>query len=239
MKLNQVSAAGRLAVVLAACLGLVVMGNGLVLAQEGPGGDAHWATVTVTGTGRVSREAARAVVDTVVEGIGETPADAEEAVRSSFAAIREAVAALGYELVPGQFSLNPHWEYPPEGGAYQHGYEARRYIQIIVPDASRIGEALQELLNAGLTAVYNVSYLAGDPAEARAEAIRLALEDARQQAEFVALHSGLALGRIMTISVSDGWPGIYDGVGMASAQMEPSPVSVQVSVTVTYELTLP
>mgnify|MGYP001426083863 CR=1 FL=1 len=221
--------------VLVAVLGLVVMCTGLGLAQES---ESAATTVTVTGTGRVSREATRATVDTVIEGTGDTPAEAEEAVRRQYAAIQHAVNELGFELVPGQFSLNPRWEYR-DGASVQSGYEARRFVQIVISDAARTGEAIQGLLNAGLSFVYNVTYAVDDRTAARDEAIRLALEDARQQAEAVARYMGMRLGRVLTITGSDAWPGYYEGVDAGGVQMDPAPVSVQVSLKVTYELLEP
>jgi len=102
-----------------------------------------------------------------------------------------------------------------------------------------VGEAMQALLNAGLNFVYNVTYTVDDKAAARDEAIRLALEDARQQAESIVRYMGMRLGRVLSISGSDASPGYYQGVGAESVPMDPAPVSIQVSLTVTYELLEP
>ncbi|REJ35045.1 MAG: hypothetical protein DIU82_07900 [Bacillota bacterium] len=121
----------------------------------------------------------------------------------------------------------------------QTGFEARRFVQIVITDAARVGEAMQALLNAGLNFVYNVTYTVDDKEAARDEAIRLALEDARQQAESIARYMGMRLGRVLSISGSDASPGYYQGVGAESVPMDPAPVSIQVSLTVTYELLEP
>ena len=240
MQLRKAAVPRRLAIVAMLVLGMAVLAGGLALAQEAPGGaPAGEAIVTVTAHGRVTLAPTRATVETAVEGVGETPAAAEEIVRARYAELRKALTELGFEIVPGMFSLNPHWDYTPELGNYQNGFEARRYLEVVVPDPARLGEALAALTSAGVGYVYNIRYRVDDLAAAQDEALRLALEQARRQADSVARHTGLAVGRIVSVNVGEGFPGPYPDAASGEEGFEVGLVTVQVYVTVSYELVQP
>lgn len=241
MRMRQASMALRLGVVLMLTLGLVGMAGGYGRAQEATAESEadSWAMVTVTGRGKVTLPPTRAAVETVIEGVGDTPADAEQAVRTNFAALRQAAEELGFELVPGMFSLNPRWEFSADGNSYQNGFEARRFVDVIVPDPSRLGQALEELAGSGISVVYNVTYGVDDETAARDEALRRAMEDARQQAEAIARYTGLRVGKIMTVTVGESWPELYGSGAVGGADLDVAAVTIQVSVTVSYELVGP
>lgn len=225
---------------LAAMLGLVLVSSlAGMSAVQAQGTDAPAPTLQVIGRGRVSVAPSRALISTVAEGIGSSPAEAEQAAGSIYDAIRRAMNQLGFETIPGPFSLNPRWDYPPEGGPVPSGFEARRNVDVVVRDVSRLGEAVQALLDAGVTMIYNVSYSAEGRTDAGQEATRLALEDARQKAELIARQTGLRLGPMLSITADGGPPTLYEGIMAATSGIEPAYALVEVTVTIVYQLLEP
>lgn len=240
MRLRMTAFSRRLALAAALVLGMTAAAAGVALALETPGGASSSETiVTVSAHGRVTLAPTRAIVETAVEGTGETPAKAEESMRLAYAHLRESLTALGFELVPGMFSLNPRWDFTPELGSHPSGYEARRYLEVVVSDPARLGEALSALTSAGVGYVYNIRPGVDDLADAQDEALRLALEQARWQAESVARHTGLAVGRIVSVNVAEGFPGAYSEAASGADGFEAAMVTVEVYVTVSYELIRP
>lgn len=234
--------AGRRRTILAAMLGWALVCS-FTWAFAAPAraleADKSTPTLQVVGRGRVSVAPSRALISTVAEGTGTTPAEAEQAAGSLYEAIRQAMDQLGFETIPGPFSLNPRWEYPPEGGPVPSGFEARRNVDVVVRDVSRLSEAVQALLDTGITMIYNVSYSADGQSDAGQEATRLALDDARQKAELIARQAGLALGPILSITADAGPSALYEGMVAATSAIEPSHALVEVTVTIVYQLLKP
>src|SRR5690606_28190109 len=99
MRLRMTAFSRRLALAAALVLGMTAAAAGVALALETPGGASSSETiVTVSAHGRVTLAPTRAIVETAVEGTGETPAKAEESMRLAYAHLRESLTALGFEL---------------------------------------------------------------------------------------------------------------------------------------------
>ena len=237
--------AAAVLVFLAGCVGA---GSPSVATQTGETestNDSGSPTVTVGASASVEAAPDLAVVRVAVEAT----ADSAEEARSDVAADAERMrAALREAGVPDEnvnteaFNVYPQHDYDGETRELV-GYRAVHAYRVgVAPD--RAGEAVDTAVGNGATSVYGVSFELSEEArqELREEALTLAVENARADAETVAAASGASLGDVRSISTSDGGDGgpiplaesrSADG---ASTVVEPGTVRVSASVTVVYDL---
>lgn len=107
------------------------------------------------------------------------------------------------------------------------GFIARNLIRVDVPVAS-IGKAIDAAVAAGTTNVSPVQFLAGDLSGPRREAIRMAVQEARRDAEALAEASGGSLGRLLSMSSGGTSQPVYRSAefavttAMASGYVQPT-----------------
>ncbi|HET8817205.1 MAG TPA: SIMPL domain-containing protein [Pseudidiomarina sp.] len=80
------------------------------------------------------------------------------------------------------------------------GYSVSRSIEVTMRDPSHYDHVLDQSLSAGVSAIQSANYRVSDPSEYYAEALRLAMADARAKAQVLAASGDVALGSIIRIS---------------------------------------
>ena len=103
----------------------------------------------------------------------------------------DAIQTRGYDL-------QPEFDYA-NGRQTLRGYVARNSVEVRVDDLPRVGEILDLAVAAGATSVSGVRFDLKDKAAAEREALRLAVEDARQRADAAAAGAGMKVERIIRI----------------------------------------
>jgi uncharacterized protein len=160
--------------------GPVVVTSGEAIVKRVP--DRAWVVITAESRARGPREAQK------------LNADAMSAVMSKLKAAGLAPDALqtrGYEL-------QPEYDYA-NGRQTLRGYLARNSVEVRVDDLPRVGEIVDLAVTAGATSVSGVRFDLKDKAGAEREALRLAVEDARQRAVAAATGAGMKVERIVRI----------------------------------------
>ncbi|SJZ93960.1 SIMPL domain-containing protein [Consotaella salsifontis] len=194
-------------------LPLVILASAPAWAEQGMPGTAassprDVARISVSGTGEISVKPDMAVTTVTVLRDADTSRAAVDAVNEAAAKVISELKQLGIEardLQTSDFSISPRYSNQvPSPDRQQNpeiiGYEARNSVTIRIRDVARIGEVLDRVVTQGVNQGGNISFVVSDPAPARADARRKAVEQARSAAETLAEAAGVKLGRILSIN---------------------------------------
>jgi uncharacterized protein len=164
--------------------------------------DQPLSSIRVTGEARVTARPDRVQID-----IGVTtraPSSQEAATRNArdvdavLAAVRKATAAA--ELKTISYSLNPNYQYHPNGGEPTiDGYLASNIVQVTLDDLAKIGAVIDSAAQAGANHVQGIQFTLRDQDAVRAEALRKAAAQARTEADVLAAALGLRVVRVLTV----------------------------------------
>ena len=149
-------------------------------------------TITVTGSGE-----ALVPADTAVVSLGVTVRDkdalkAQSDVNAAIAKIREALTGAGFsaeDINTGYISLYAVYDYSGDVESIT-GYNATSTLSIRVTDMARTGEVIDLAFGAGANTLNGVTFSVSDESEARAEALKAAVADAKAKAAVLAEAAG-------------------------------------------------
>ena len=208
--------------------------------------------LNVSGTGTVQRSPDRAVITVSVESRAATAQEAAQENARKMDAVYGALRRVG--IVPPRvqtmsYALQPEYREPDPRSATPDrprvvGYVAMNMLRVQVDSITRVGAVIDATVAAGANRIDNLSFELRDPQAARLEALRLAVERAKAEAEVVAAAAGQKLGPPQSMSVSSGWvpqPMYRTAVAeMAAAApptaVEPGSLSVTATVNIAYLL---
>ena len=219
---------------------------------------AHAATtITVVGQGSASSMPDVATLSmTITTNNASAAAGASSDNNAIYNRLTAAMSALGVSSSQVRTtSYNVNFNPPPEnvqpaGGsgpailpapAGQYGYSVSRGVSVTLRDTSKVGQAIDAAIAAGVNNVDSVNFGMANPNARRSEALRAAVADARTQAEAIASAAGL---RIVAIrSMQEGYASSpVSPMPMAMArsaavptQIQPTSVSTEATVTLTFE----
>ena len=154
--------------------------------------------ITVTGRGAIALAPNVAIVSAGVQSNAPTAA---QALAENNAAYDRIVGALtGLAITRADISMagyNVSYTAPRPGQAdtEQTGYTVSRDFSVKVRAIAKAGEVTDACIGAGATSINGVQFTLADNAAARAQAVALAVADARKSAELLARESGPARGR--------------------------------------------
>ena len=161
----------------------------------------------VSGTARVTVPSDRARINFAV--VTEAPTAAEAASQNA-TRMEQVSAALrgtgtrGLDIESWGYDLQPRYARTTNDNPEPRivGYQANNNVRVTVDDVNAVGELIDAAVQAGVNQVTALQFEARNTAPARAEALRLAVESARLQAESMADAMGLTLG--MPLEVQGG-----------------------------------
>ena len=244
---RTVAAVAVLAVVatLGGCIGTLTTGNptGQV---DGPNANGT-ATIQVSATGQVEAEPDQALVRVAVVATGEDATTARDRLAENVSTLRDALREAGIgddQIRTAYFDLSQRHERTPDGGE-PTGYQATQAFEITLSNVSRTGEIIDVAVNNGANRVEGIEFTLADETrrELRADALRQALTNARADAETLADASNLAITGYEVLSTGEGGFTPYRAelataeAADAATSVEPGPVTVTASVSVTYNAT--
>ena len=232
----------------AAVFALLVLLAGCVAPLQTTGGtaeDADPTTIDVSGTGQASAEADLAVVSVAVTA----RADAADAARGGVAADVERMrTALRDAGVPDEDVTTAFFRISPRYGAVDGereviGYEAVHAFRIET-DPARAGEVVDLAVGNGADRVDGIAFTLSDErrADLREQALTAAVDAARADADTVAAATGLSVTGVASAATGGGFGPVFDarfaesgggGAGVPTT-LEPGPVTVTATVSVTY-----
>jgi uncharacterized protein len=162
------------------------------------------ATILVTGQAKVSETPDRVYIDIGVttQAQKSEAATSENAARSSaiVAAVKRA-AGSGAQLTTTEYSVSPSYNYPRDGGSPSIvGFTASNVVRVRLDDLRRIGSVIDAATQAGSNNVQDIRFALRDEQTPRAQALKQAALDARQDADALAEALGLRIVRILSVS---------------------------------------
>ena len=210
------------------------------VAQPGKGGAATTSstTITVTGNGTVNATPDKASFDFGVQVNAATAAEAISKDNAQAQAIIDALKNAGIPDSDIQTSSVSLWPQTSNDGQTITGYQASNDVTV-TSSIDKAGLLVDKATNAGANNVNGPSLSVGDESSYYAKALKLAVADAKTQAQAIADASGLTLGGILHISNQSSTPGpIAYGAAFDAAKgstpIEAGSQQVQATVTVTY-----
>jgi uncharacterized protein len=192
-------------------------------------------TLNVSAYGTLELEPERGVVLLAVESQATTARAAADAnaqrMTQLVAALRRAgiqernVRTTSYELRP-EYSRDQRGQEPPR----IVGYRAVNMVQVTVDTVARMGGIIDSAIASGANRVANIRFELRDPQAAHAEALAMAMRNARRQAEAVAAGAGERLGPALNISTGGFMPPSPPPMPYARAEMAMATMDVATPV---------
>lgn len=203
------------------------------------------AQITITGIGEI---AAAPDMATVTLGVTTTAKTARAAMADNASHLTEVLTTLKSagvaprDLQTSGLSLQPNWTNNSNGGVNRiDGYTAANQLSVRVRDLAALGTILDAAIGEGANTLNGVQFGMSAPAPLLDSARRAAVFDARHSAEIFATAAGVTLGPVLTISEASGYAPQpqFARAAMASTPIEGGEMSVQASVTITWQLLAP
>ena len=166
--------------------------------------------ITVTGSGEVLIPADVAVISLGVNVRSAEAPSAQAEANEVIAKIREALTGAGFsaeDINTGYISLYAVYDYSGDVESIT-GYNATSTLSIRVTDMARTGEVIDLAFGAGANTLNGVTFSVSDESEARAEALKAAVADAKAKAAVLAEAAGF--GEIEIVSVTEGSVSSFD-----------------------------
>lgn len=210
------------------------------VAQPSRGGAANTSTttITVTGNGTVNATPDQASFDFGVQVNAGTAADAISKANQQVQAIIDALKNAGVASSDIQTSSISLWPQTSSDGQTITGYQASNDVTV-TSSIDKAGSLVDAATGAGANNVNGPNLSVGDQSTYYAQALKLAVADAKNQAQAIADASGLTLGGILHITNQSSTPtpimyGLDKAAVGASTPIEAGSQQIQASVTVTY-----
>ena len=211
-----------------------------VLAQQPP-----VSSIRVTGDARVTAKPDRVQIDigvtTRAQQSQEAAAQNARQVDAVLAAVRKAAGPTAV-LKTISYSLNPNYQYHPNGGEPTlQGYTAVNVVQVTLDELGKIGAVIDAATQSGANRVEGIQFTLRDQDAVRAEALREAVLRARAEADVLAAALGLKVLRVLTVEEQS--PRVvpvrvYGGAPRAMATAAPATPVEAGTLEVTADVTL-
>lgn len=233
------------------------------VAAQRPVPEAQDRTIFVNATAQVRRAPDQAVISLAVETPAPTAAEATRQNADRMTAVIEAIRRLGIDrsdIQTRRVELMPQYErperMPPERMQPMErveprepritGYIAVNQVVVTVDDVGMVGRVVDAGVEAGANRVTGIHFQLREPETAYHEAVRLAVQKARREAEVIAGALGEPLGPALNVTTSSYYPAPPPPPMMGDMRMEraaamPTPVEpgeldVQATVSITFRI---
>ena len=158
--------------------------------------------ITVNGTGEVRVSADTAIISLGVNARDKDVLKAQQRVNETIAAIRTALIEQGVKeenIYTDFINIYPLYDYSNDQEQLA-AYNASSTLAIKVTDMESVGSLIDVCFAAGANTLNGISFSASDTEEAKTEAMKKAVTDAKKKAEILAEASGLKIIGIEIIS---------------------------------------
>ena len=210
----------------------LILGISLILAYASALAETR---ITVSGTGEIRVSADTAVISLGVNARDKDVKKAQQKVNETIAAIRKALTEQGVkeENINTDFiNIYAVYDYQSEQERIV-AYNANQTLAIKVTEMESVGSLIDVCFAAGANTLNGISFSASDTEEAKADALRKAVEDAKKKAEILAEAGGKKITGIEIIS-EGGVFSYENNVGnvFAAKGMEPAEVEEDAATVV-------
>jgi uncharacterized protein YggE len=208
-------------------------------------------TISVTGTGTVSREPDQAAISIAVESVAATARLAAQENANKMDAL---VAALKRAGLPAEdirtisYQLEPQYIYPQGEDRTPPriaNYRAMNMVQVTVDTVARTGRIIDAAVASGANRVTGINFQLKNSEAARLDAVRNAIARARAEAEAIASALGERLGPALHVGqvseIMPPRPRMAMEMAMVKQQSAPTPIEpgqleITANVTVVYRI---
>ena len=204
--------------------------------------------MTISGSGKVYVIPDIAYVYVGVHSQAETVARALKDNNQSANQIKEALVAQGVaekDIQNSSFNVYPQPEYDNTGKISRNLYGVDNTVYVTVRNLDILDTLLDVVATTGANNINGINFDVKDRSAALDQARKLAIEDAKKQAEFVAEAAGVKLVRLLNINLfASGAPYVFEGKGgggnapMAAAEVPVSTgqMTISAEVNLVYEI---
>jgi uncharacterized protein YggE len=203
-------------------------------------------TISLSATGAVKTTPDKVDITTGVTTEGQTARVALDKNTEAMAKVVAGLKEAGIEpkdIQTTDFSVSPVYEQRKEGqAAFITGYRVTNSVHIIVRDTAKLGDILDKVVSLGANQIGSISFGVSEPEELKDEARKQAIRNAIADAKLYAETAGVELGPVLTIAEEEG--GYIPRYAEAPAPMamakdvpiEAGTTTVQIRLRVTWEL---
>lgn len=205
-------------------------------------------SLTAIGTGevRVTPDLAEVQLGVVTEAT--TAAEARRQNAARVTQVINAIKALGIPesaIRTSIFQLQPVRRYPnpnqPQTGEPPIvGYQVTNIVTVRTSKLDLAPQIIDQAVKAGANQVNNIGFTISNEAAPRQQALRAAVADARANANAMASQLKVTLGRVLSVqqggAIVPPGPVFYSRAAEAATPILPGEVTVNATVTVTYEI---
>lgn len=207
-------------------------------------------TITVSATGQASAEPDVAVLRVESVARADSPADATAQLAANASNLTSALSEAGladeavrttdYSIEEVRPGFEGPGQGPPNGQADTVSYRATQGFEIEVSNTSRAGEIVDVAVASSASSVRGVEFrlTSENRSDLRQTALERAAGSARTQAETLAGAESLTITGVDSISTGEPFFGpdaAFESADAGGTTIDGGPVSVEVSVTITYE----
>lgn len=158
-------------------------------------------TITVQGEGSVHVEPDIVYIQLGVEKTNSSAQKAQQQVNATMNKVRETLASFDIEEENIQTkSLGVHPEYRHgEDGEQQQLYRARHIVEIKYDEMDKVGEVIDQAVNAGANRMEHTRFALQDPTESEQKALQQAIASTEEKANAMAESAGKKKGDVLHI----------------------------------------
>ena len=159
-------------------------------------------SVTTSGQASVRLAPDRAWVTVGIEARAMKPQDAQKKAALTMQAVQAKLASLG---IPKEairtvaFNLNADWDYANRQRVLR-GYIVSNHIEVKVDALDKLADVLDQSITAGANAIHGVRWDLQNRERVERDALREAVEDAKQRAEVAVAAASARLGPVLRIN---------------------------------------
>lgn len=156
---------------------------------------------------KVSPDRANIQISVQTKAVTAAAAAAENATRQK--AVIDALRALGLQandISTVGYSVNPEQRYEPNREPVVIGYTVVNTVMVEVRDLSMVGRIIDVAISRGANMITSLNFYASNTEAARREAIAMAIQRARVDADAAARAAGGTIGGLLEVSVGAYFP---------------------------------
>jgi len=210
---------------------VLVLMLGACAPQAAPRSDVVMNGISVSGTGKVYINPDLAYVYIGVRSESDDVAKALDKNNEQANEVSNALTSMGVEAKDIQttaFNVYPMDQYSPTGEKTGTNFVVENTVFVTVRDLGKLGDLLSEVVNSGANNIYGIQFDVTDKSSAVTEARKMAVSEAKKQAQELADAAGVKLGKLISLSsyTSNVPTPIYEGKGYGGMDMASASTTV-------------
>lgn len=206
---------------------------------------------SVSDTGKVYVKPDTAQVTLAIIKEGKKVADVQKELNTANNAVLKALKDQGIEeryIKTVNYSIYPNYRYEQSSGrSIIDGYRAESRLEVKIKDFDKLNKVIDSATAAGANEVGTVNFTVDERDQFIAEARGQAIQKAKTKAEAIAQETGITLGKIVDVQVTEGsggnqppmpmYAGGYGGAAdvKSSTEISTGENAIGVTVTLIYE----